>query len=103
MPGSSALEFGKFDNDIGMLPFSSKWGYPNEIDHDAQEKINWKRPDLTPGNIMLMTGLTPTEVVKLEKCRGCIECKDPTSNICYLDHIYNVPLESLREGKKKQN
>ena len=21
------------------------------------------------------------------------------SNICYLDHIYNVPLESLREGK----
>ena len=47
-------------------------GYPNEIDHDAQEKIDWKRPDLTPGNIMLMTGLTPTEVVKLRGAEGCI-------------------------------
>ena len=100
VPGSSALEFGKFDADIGMLPFSSKWGYPNEIDHDAQEKIDWKRPDLTPGNIMLMTGLTPHRSSKIgEVPRVALNVKIQPSNICYLDHIYNVPLESLREGK----
>ena len=97
VPGSSALEFGKFDNDIGMLRFSSKWGYPNEIDHDTQEKIDWEKPDLTPGNIMLMTGLTPHRSSKVGQVpRVALNVKIQPSNICYLEHIYDACLESLR-------
>ena len=101
IPGSSALEFGEFENDIGILPFSSKWGYPNEIEHDAQEKINWETPDLTPGNILLMSGLTPHRSSKVGQVpRVALNVKIQPSNICYLEHIYGVSLESLRDGKK---
>jgi len=38
---SSVLEFGEFEEKVGILPFSSELGYPNEILHSMQKEINW--------------------------------------------------------------
>ena len=90
---SSALEFGSFNDQIGILPFSSLWGYPNEITEDAQKEISWATPDLTPGNIMLMTGLTPHRSKKIGQFpRVALNVKIQPSNLSYLNKIWSISL-----------
>ncbi len=99
LQNSSALEFGIFNDQIGILPFSSLWGYPNEITENAQKKISWATPDLTPGNIMLMTGLTPHRSNKIGQVpRVALNVKIQPSNLSYLNKIYGVSLSNISSG-----
>lgn len=95
---SSSLEFGEFPNQIGILPFSSEWGYPNEIDYNIQQIMKWKVPDLQPGNVTLMSGLTPHRSSKLGKIpRVALNVKIQPSNLTYLDNIYSTSFVKLKE------
>ena len=90
------IEFGQFSGKIGILPFSSEWGYPNEILHDIQNKIAWEAPDLKPGNIVTMTALTPHRSGILSQFpRVALNVKIQPSNICYLENTYGYSLKGI--------
>ena len=97
---SSVIEFGKFENGVGLFPFSAEWGYPNEISHRKQKKINWINPDLTPGNMILMTAFTPHRSSKISQIpRIALNVKIQPTNLDYINCIYKISLNEV--GKLK--
>ena len=97
---SSVLEFGEFEEKVGILPFSSEWGYPNEILHSMQKEINWIKPDLTPGNILLMTPLIPHRSTQISEIpRIALNVKIQPTNLDYINLIYGKPLDDLKKIK----
>ena len=97
---SSVLEFGEFEEKVGILPFSSELGYPNEILHSMQKEINWIKPDLTPGNILLMTALTPHRSTQISEIpRIALNVKIQPTNLDYINLIYGKPLDNLKKMK----
>jgi len=99
LPHSSVLQFGEFPEKIGMFPFSTEWGYPNEILHSTQKQINWHNGDLKPGNVVLMTGINPHRSGLIgEMPRIALNVKIQPSNLAYLENIYGVSLSVLTKG-----
>ena len=104
LPTSSIMEFGQFSEKVGILPFSSEWGYRNEILHKVQNEIDWISPDLNPGNIVTMNALTPHRSTFISEFpRIALNVKIQPSNLCYLENIYGYSLQEMSKLSSFKN
>ncbi len=108
---TSDLEVADFSGKKGLLEFSNKWGYYNQLVDDIDEKLNWYKPrDLVPGNVLVMDSFTiHRSSLKSSSPRLAINAKIHPEQLGYLFNIeqkkyfktkakspINVQLENLR-------
>lgn len=103
VPHASNLEIAVLKDKVGLLAFTQKRGYSNEITREEQERLTWFVPDLTPGNIYYMGPYLPhRSSVISEFPRLALNVKIQPTNLVWLEKIYKLGLKKLASFADRQ-
>ena len=102
---SSLLEHAEFDKKVGIVEYSDKYGYPNEILKEEQKKLHWKSKGLNLGEISIFDPFTIHRSTSISVVpRIALNIKIQPTNLDYLENIYGCDLEYCKsaKGQRKQ-
>ena len=101
LKNASLMEYAPFEDKVGLLPFSSKNNYSNEIDIKACGPLSWRVDGLEPGDISLMNAYTVHRSSdKAEIPRVALNIKIQPTNLEYLSNIYDLDLKLVAKKSK---
>ena len=86
---SSILQFGNFENKVGLCEFNNNSGYSNEIPGTVLDNLTWTSQGVNPGEILLFSPFAIHRSTKVSEIpRVALNVKIQPTNLDYLSLVY---------------